>query len=370
MPKIKCIHYQYLDRDGQTHRIGGVETYIRNLIPVCRDAGFDVEIFQLSNHDFTCDSDGATIIGVKGSEKDISRLVARASRQADFTHDILLFATDFDIQKSHFHKVLAIQHGVAWDIPLPDPVNDMKNGIAMIKGALRAAKKYVRYKKCKHLVCVDYNFVNWYRTQVAHVDLCLHVIPNFSEIPTYHDRAEKDDVSILFARRLVEYRGTRVFVLAIQTLMQHHSNIRVTIAGEGPEEAWMRQQLSPYPNVSFIRYDTGESLPIHQRHDIAVVPSLGSEGTSLSLLEAMAAGCAVIATYVGGMSNIILDGYNGLLISPDVRQLINALERLINDHSLRNALSQKGYETVQKSFSINLWRTRWREVIQTVAGAG
>ncbi len=367
MPSVKFVHNQYLDRDGRAHRIGGVETYIRNLIPVCREAGFDVEIFQLSNCGFECDSDGAKIVGVPGSETDIPRLVARASQKADFARDILLFATDFDIKKSRFHKVLAIQHGVAWDIPSQKSVGDGLNALAMVKGLLRTATKYIRYKKCGHLVCVDYNFINWYRTQVAHVDPCLHAIPNFSDIPAYQDRSRRDDVSILFARRLVEYRGTRVFVAAIQAVMQRYPSIRVTIAGEGPEEAWMRQQLSACKNVSFIRYDAGESLPIHQRHDIAVVPTLGSEGTSLSLLEAMAAGCAVIATYVGGMSNIVLDGYNGLLISPGAGPLTDALERLIDDYDLRSALSRKAYETVEWSFSLTRWKARWRKLIQTVS---
>ncbi|WP_420491566.1 glycosyltransferase [Neobacillus drentensis] len=54
--------------------------------------------------------------------------------------------------------------------------------------------------------------------------------------------------------------------------------------------------------------------------------NLGSEGTSLSLLEAMAAKCAEIATNVGGMTNIILDNYNGLIINPDESELYLALE--------------------------------------------
>ena len=50
--------------------------------------------------------------------------------------------------------------------------------------------------------------------------------------------------------------------------------------------------------------------------DVAVVPTLYSEGTSLSCIEAMCAASAVLVTGVGGLSNLVLDDYNGLLVPP------------------------------------------------------
>ena len=127
------------------------------------------------------------------------------------------------------------------------------------------------------------------------------------------------------------------------------------------------EQLGKNRNVHFISYSPEESLTIHQCHDIAVVPTCGSEGTSLSLLEAMAAGCAVIASNVGGMTNIILDGYNGLMISPDVDELAMALLRLIDDIALRTRIAQKGRETVIESFSFEKWKTKWLQLIEEIS---
>ena len=65
--------------------------------------------------------------------------------------------------------------------------------------------------------------------------------------------------------------------------------------------------------------------------DIFVLPS-HSEGVSLALLEAMAAGLPVIATAVGGLPEVVTDGENGLLIPPkDPEALAAALARLLAD---------------------------------------
>ena len=94
-------------------------------------------------------------------------------------------------------------------------------------------------------------------------------------------------------------------------------------------------------------------------HDIAVIPSLGSEGTSLSAIEAMSAGCAVVATCVGGLTNIIIDGYNGKLATPDEDELYEVLYKVITDGELRHRLAERAHTTVNESFSIDIWRERW-----------
>lgn len=118
--------------------------------------------------------------------------------------------------------------------------------------------------------------------------------------------------------------------------------------------------------MNFITYNSEKSLKIHQDKDIAVIPTIASEGTSLSLLEAMAAGCAVICTNVGGMTNIIIDGYNGLMINPDEDSLYKALDRLIEDKLLRGRLQAKAYETIKEAFSLNIWKSKWAQIIKNI----
>ena len=105
------------------------------------------------------------------------------------------------------------------------------------------------------------------------------------------------------------------------------------------------------------------------RHHIAVVPSLASEGTSLSVVEAMGAGCAVVATCVGGITNMIIDGHNGLLVMPDPSSLHAALRTLIEDGTLRRDLATEARRCARTSFSLPVWRQRWRAVLEQVVNA-
>ena len=273
------------------------------------------------------------------------------------------------IVKNNYKHTIAIQHGVAWDITKHSDVGDIFNIIQIVKGALRSIKKYFRFKKCNNIVCVDYNFVNWYRTQVLHVGMDITVIPNYTQI--YDDlkksTVNEDAISVVFARRFVQYRGTRLFADAICEVVKIHPDVRFVLAGEGPDEEWLHHKLDEYDNVSFTKFRSEESIRFHTNFDIAVVPTEGSEGTSLSLLEAMSAGCAVIATNVGGITNIIINRYNGLIIKPDVNALVNALLELIENAEERKELAQKGKETVRKAFSITRWEQEWKSVLERIS---
>jgi glycosyltransferase involved in cell wall biosynthesis len=87
--------------------------------------------------------------------------------------------------------------------------------------------------------------------------------------------------------------------------------------------------------------------------DIFVLPSY-SEGVSLALLEAMAAGKPVIATAVGGLPEVVTDGDNGLLIPPrDAGALAGALERLLSDPPWAQHLGASARAHVREHYSLD-----------------
>ena len=86
--------------------------------------------------------------------------------------------------------------------------------------------------------------------------------------------------------------------------------------------------------------------------DVFVLPSY-SEGVSLALLEAMAAGLPVIASRVGGLPEVVTDGENGLLVPPrDADALAAALTRLLADPSLARQLGENARGYVREHFSL------------------
>ena len=362
---IRIVIHNLLGDDNKL-QIGGVQSYISALANEFVNDGKRVLIYQYSDHIEELQYSGYNIKKVKANtSRKIIKYIERDEH--DYDSDILIFATDYLICKHKFKHSIAIQHGVAWDITKPEPASDFQNYISIAKNAFRSIKKYNRYKHCSNLVCVDYNFINWYRTQVAHINEKINIIPNFTVIPTSFAPRENENVSVVFARRFFSYRGTRLFTETVMELLDEIPNFNVTIAGSGPDEKWMKSRFKDNERVTFTSFSSVNSIAFHSNFDIAIVPTTGSEGTSLSLLEAMAAGCAVICSNVGGMTNIVIDGYNGLMVNPQKEDLKRALSSLIRDGKLRHRLAQKGYETVESSFSLSKWSKAWIGIIEEVS---
>jgi glycosyltransferase involved in cell wall biosynthesis len=113
---------------------------------------------------------------------------------------------------------------------------------------------------------------------------------------------------------------------------------------------------------------TWRSLPMdemyraYQQADITLIPTLHSEGTSLSCLEAMACGNAVIATNVGGLPDLILSGYNGLLVEPNSASLRAGLHMLCQDAGQRALFARRALE-IASIFNTSQWRDKWKQVL-------
>jgi glycosyltransferase involved in cell wall biosynthesis len=101
-----------------------------------------------------------------------------------------------------------------------------------------------------------------------------------------------------------------------------------------------------------------------QLMDIFLLPSL-SEGTSMTLLEAMSLSKACIVTDVGGNPEIIQDKVNGLVTpSDDMNMLVAASESLINDCKLRISLGVAGRRSFEERFSIQSMLKNYQEIYQ------
>jgi glycosyltransferase involved in cell wall biosynthesis len=87
--------------------------------------------------------------------------------------------------------------------------------------------------------------------------------------------------------------------------------------------------------------------------DVSVMPSL-NEALSNVLLESMAAGAAVVATDVGGTSEAMIDGDNGLLVRPgEPASMAAAIVRLLDDPALARGLGARATRTIADRFSLD-----------------
>ena len=363
MLNVHIIYHKYLLDDGTTVSVGGIQTYISALADIISQNGHHVFIHQTAKKAFSLALGRVQVVG--HTEPDLSNAVI----QTLSAEDIVLFATE-DLIVPCPCRSIAIQHGIAWDKPSRTGSPRWVNRLFILK---RAWQGYVRIRKLSLvdlLVCVDYNFINWYKTQVGYPEVRYQVIPNFTQIPAKEalpkKHSENDQLRIIFARRLFDYRGTRIFSNAAAKILKEYPNVFITIAGEGPDKEWMMNRLADCNRVEFISYSASDSIEIHKNKHIAVIPTIGSEGTSLSLLEAMASGCAVVCSNVGGMTNIVIDGYNGLMVNPDEDSLYTAMKKLIEHTELRRKLADKAYETVADGFSLEKWTAKWMSILNEI----
>jgi glycosyltransferase involved in cell wall biosynthesis len=178
----------------------------------------------------------------------------------------------------------------------------------------------------------------------------LHVIPNAVDVERFRiaHRAKLDTrvLIVLFIGRLDRQKGVGVLLEAAAELSKRRRDFRFVIAGDGPERAPLMMEAArlQLANVEFLgfRTDVPELLA---DADVFVLPSRW-EGMPNVVLEAMAAGCPVVATRVTGTVDLVADGVNGLLVPPDdAPRLAGGIERLADDGTLREQLISNGRRT-------------------------
>ena len=246
MKTIHMICGRYFDFKTKECTIGGIQTYITGLCEVAKELEMDCIVYQTYTSDEKITIDNTTVIQSNVSQKiedkkKIAVSLKKCLREFDKNNDILIFTTDTRIQKNPVKRTIAIQHGICWDIPRHKDKSPLFNSIYTFSRSREAFKILERLRKVKNIVCVDYNFVNWYRAVSAYEAVNLKVIPNFTQIAPKFAKA-KDKIELIFARRFEIYRGTRLFADAVSRILKIYSNVCVTVAGSGPDEKYIKDK--------------------------------------------------------------------------------------------------------------------------------
>ncbi len=374
--KIFLVYDAVLSLDGARLTVGGIQTYLMSLATVLQSAGWQVFIVQESIDDFDKEVDDIIILGrsvsVLYKKNKYKALIKRVAARIDVSRDLIIWGTFYYASPIKNLNTIAIQHGIGFDLVPESGRNNaaMRMGLGWLIKYSQRSSALRAFSNSKLNVCVDYNYLNWHRTfSLRKDDASIFVIPNFTNLPTYEINDKIEFSKLLFARRFVDWRGVTIMIKAAKKLLHKYDGLSVTFAGEGPMEHEILLLKEEFPNrIKITKYNQKDSLDFHRDFDISVVPTIGSEGTSLSLLEAMASGCAVICTNVGGMTNIIIDQYNGLMINPNEVELANAIERIHLDPQFGNKLASVARATVRNGFSKKIWSERWCSLISKVTG--
>ncbi|MDB5745995.1 MAG: hypothetical protein JWP72_843 [Massilia sp.] len=200
------------------------------------------------------------------------------------------------------------------------------------------------------------------------------VVPNALPLPL-PVRSQAGDRTqtgrILFLGRLEASKGIPELLDAAALLVPRFPALRLVLAGTGDLDAWRREAAAR---------GIGERVELPGWLDAAArdaelaraavfcLPS-HAEGLPMSLLEAVASGCASVASAVGGIPEALEDGENGLLVPRhDAPALAAALARVLADGALRARLGSRARTTVEQHYSTDAVCGRLAAIYNDLAG--
>ena len=182
----------------------------------------------------------------------------------------------------------------------------------------------------------------------------------------------KQDASIIgIVARLTPVKDHVTLLKAFLKIYEDIPEAVLLVVGDGELEQTLIKQtyeMGLNNNVFFVgeRQDIPELLNVM---DIFVLSSL-SEGHNMSLLEAMAAGLPVVATDVGGNSEIVVDGATGFLVPPENPKIFSdKVMILLRDEGLRSHMGKNGRVRVVKNFDKNRMMEEYHFIYSTILGS-
>ncbi|MCL2110077.1 glycosyltransferase family 4 protein [Microgenomates group bacterium] len=365
-PKKNCIYIfqaQFFDSNGTNYFSGGAERYCRDLTALFLQQKFKVILIQCGNEkkDIWIKKQwGMTIVGIPANYNDYLKIIAklkssRLSIYSGYTH----WGKQGDI---HQPSIL-ISHGVTWDTPHQN-----------------LDKKWLHQilQKFTHIVSVDTNTLSYLRStfsrELTYDTKEFSYIPNYVDHQIYHPIEKKQNLTsqkirICFPRRLSDERGYWLFAPLVPTILNKYQQVEVHFVGFAHGQKinnHLNGLLKKYKGrVKHSLIDQNKMQLIYQQSDISLIPTLYSEGTSLSCLEAMACKNTVIATNIGGLTNLIIDEFNGILVNPNASELLKAIYKVLDSPKLREQLSNNAV-SVSKVFSKEKWIAKWNAQLNQI----
>lgn len=175
------------------------------------------------------------------------------------------------------------------------------------------------------------------------------------------DESAKGEYTIGIIGRLSPIKGHKYFLRAVSKVIKSVPRVKALVVGDvSPDKERYKQELESLVNrLGLSRYveflGRRSDIPdILARLDVLVMASTVPEGFGRVIIEAFAAGVPVVATRVGGITEIIRDGENGLLVSPeDPQSMAEAVVKILKDRKLAKEITQRARKDAEERFNLD-----------------
>jgi colanic acid/amylovoran biosynthesis glycosyltransferase len=187
----------------------------------------------------------------------------------------------------------------------------------------------------------------------------------------------KEPVKILTVARLIEVKGLNYALHAVSELVHVKGmrHVRYQVVGDGPlrgemEELVEKLNIKPYVHFFGLQQAAGV-IQLLRESDLFLLPSLG-EALPVVLMEAQAVGLPVVATKVGSVHQVVLDGQSGFLVPPkDVGAMVDKLHELISHRETWLSMGEVGRRHIESHYDIHQLNKRLVSIYQEcLAGHG
>jgi len=196
----------------------------------------------------------------------------------------------------------------------------------------------------------------------------IEIIPNGINLSEYNDLPLKgsfrkkfkigdNDRIILFLGRINRIKGVDILIMAFTQIIEKLDDVKLTIVG--PDDGNLSElqnlvkDLGVEKKVTFTGPLYGvKKLEAYVDADVFVLPSR-YDTFPMSVLEAYSCGKPIIASNVGGMKDLVIDGVTGLLFATEnTRQLTGALFSMLEDNTRAEKMGLKGKQFIKENFTI------------------
>ncbi|MBN1425005.1 glycosyltransferase [Candidatus Fermentibacteria bacterium] len=198
----------------------------------------------------------------------------------------------------------------------------------------------------------------------------VNLVPMGVDLSLFHPGVPDEEIvhrhglrgkTVLGVGRFAEKKGFTHLIAAAHILAKEWPDFRLLLVGFGPEEPMLRRQVAELGLSSVVvfagrvaqtdlarYYRTCQAFALPS----VVLPSGDTEGQGVVLLEAMSSCLPVVASAVGGITDIVQDGLNGILVPPaDPPSLANAVRRILEDDEVARRVATQGLESIRTRFS-------------------
>jgi len=197
------------------------------------------------------------------------------------------------------------------------------------------------------------------------------LVPRRSRAETRFDLGIGDEhFVVLFLATLRYEKRVDVFLEAVRHARRHAPCLRAVIAGGGPDFANVSQASRGSEGAIIALGPREDVADLFQACDVVCLTS-DIEAMPMSVLEAMALARPVIATDVGGLSELVIDGETGFLVPRgDVIAISDALVRLSTEHDLASRFGQCGMLRQRELFSVDRMVSAYEDEFQRLLAKG